>query len=121
MPTDCLKRKNAFTLVEALVTIVILVIAILGLFQIFIYGSKLNEVAGNMTFAMNEAQNKMEEIKDHDFDDIVTDFSSSGTPGDTFSIAQPNGMGVIYIDSSNPKLLELAIVVSWRHKDGRII
>ncbi len=78
-------------------------------------------MAGNLTAAMVAAQDKMEEIKNHNYSLITTDYASAGTPGNTFSLSNPAGMGVIYIDSSNANLLQIEINVSWRNKDGRVV
>ncbi|MDP8264832.1 MAG: type II secretion system protein [Candidatus Aceula lacicola] len=115
------KNLNAFTLAELLVVTVILGVAIVGMVNLFIYTSVAATLAGNKTLAVAAAQSKMEEIRNHDYSLIATDYASGGTPGDTFFLSQVNGTGVIYIDSSNAQLLEIKVVVSWEDKYDRII
>ena len=75
-----------------------------------------------MTNALTDAQSKLEEMRSDTFSQITTDYSSGGTPGNTFNLTQGNGKGVIYIDSSNSTLLTITIVVSWQNnQDRRII
>lgn len=120
------KRRHelqaGLVLVELLITALILVVVLGGLLQLFIYCQKMAAVAGQLTMAVSEAQAEMEEIRNHNFGDIVTDYSAEGTPGDTFDLVQVTGTGRIYIDETVPgELLEVEIVVSWQTMDGRII
>ena len=114
-------RRKGLTLVEVLVTTAIVSTVTIMLLRLFVYCSSLAEMAGNLTAAMTKAQDKMEEIKNYNYDLIATDYAAGGTPGNTFSLSSPPGMGVIYIDSSNASLLQVEIDVSWRNKDSRII
>jgi len=115
------KSRKGVSLVEIIVTIGIIVIVFAGLIQVFLYSSVISEMAGNITLTISEAQSKLEEIRGHDFDSITTDYGSGGTPGNTFSLALINGMGVIYITTINSDLLLVEIVVSWREKNNRIM
>ena len=114
--------KKGFTLAEVLITAGILVMVIGGLLQLFIYCSILSESTGNMAMAMADAQTKMEEIRNHTYSDITTDYVSGGTPGNTFNLTLGNGKGAIYIDSSNADLLQIEITVSWmNNRNNRYI
>ena len=113
--------KNGFTLIELLIVASILSVVIAGIINLYIYTSVAAQLAGNKTLAVSEAQSKIEEIRNHTFDDITVDYTSGGTPGNTFSLSQLNGIGVIYIDSSNAELLEIEVIVSWQDKYNRVI
>ncbi|OGX08758.1 MAG: hypothetical protein A2Z88_00815 [Omnitrophica WOR_2 bacterium GWA2_47_8] len=119
------KDRNGFSLVEVLVTAGIVVLVSLGLFRVFITCSLLAEMAGNLTTAIVEAEDKMEEIRNVAFDTIVGSYSSGGTPGNTFTIPSFNAMGVVNIDPTtspnNADLLKVEVNVSWRNKDGRVV
>lgn len=114
-------KGRGFSLIEMMVAILILAVAIIGLLKLFVYTLNLNKLAGDMNIAISEAQGKLEEMRNCDFDDITTDYASGGTPGNTFSLARLNGAGIIYIDSTNPELLKIEIVVSWMTLSRRII
>lgn len=69
--------RRGFTLVEVMISVGVLAFVIVGLLQLFVYCSTLADAAGNMTLAVNEAQTKMEEIRNYDFDRIVLDYTST--------------------------------------------
>jgi len=113
--------QKGFTLVEVLVATGLLVIVLAGLVGLFVYCSLLSELSGDMTMVMSELQGKWEEIRNHDYDLIVSDYSSGGTPGNTFDLTQVNAQGVIYMDATNPDLLVVKIVASWQTRNDRIM
>jgi prepilin-type N-terminal cleavage/methylation domain-containing protein len=115
------KLKAGFTLIELLIVVAMLALVITGMIKLFIYTSVLAEISGNKTVAVGEAQDMLEAIREHNYDDIAVDYASGGTPGNIFALDELNGKGAIYIDNSNPELLILKVVVSWRNKYGRII
>ena len=52
---------------------------------------------------------------------MISDGPSLGVIVVTSLQLQPTGKGVIYIDSTNPNLLQVKISVSWRDNNGRIV
>ena len=116
------KGKNkGFTLIEVVVTVGILVIVMTNLLGLFIYCSTLAQTSGNVTLAIREAQGKLDEMRDHSYGLITTDYGAGGTPGNIFNLNQLNGKGVIYFESPNPDLFQIKVVVSWKNKDTRVI
>ncbi|MBU3912428.1 MAG: prepilin-type N-terminal cleavage/methylation domain-containing protein [Candidatus Omnitrophica bacterium] len=116
-----LSKRAGFTLMELVIAIGILALVLVGLLQVFVCCLSLSELAGNSTIAISKAQGKLEEIRNHSFNSIVVDYSQGESPGNIFDLTQLNGKGVIYIDDTNPELLEIEIVVSWQEKGNRII
>jgi len=126
-----MRNQKGFTVIELMVTVSILVVVLIGLIQLFIYCSRLSDIASKMTMAMSEAQSKIEQIKRHDYDNVVTDYSSGGTPGNTFDLAQLTGKGVIYLEDQDDvgsedgddegDLIEIKVVVCWQDEQGHII
>ena len=115
-------KNKGFSLIEVIVTVGILVIVLTNLLGLFIYCSTLAQTSGNMTLAVREAQGKLDEMRDHSYGLITTDYGAGGTPGNIFSLNQLNGKGVIYFESPpNPELLQIKVVVSWKNKDTRVI
>jgi len=115
------ESQKGASMIEIVVSIGIIVVVFSGLLQVFIYSSVLSDMAGNITFAVTEAESQLEKIRGHDFDSITTDYGSSGTPGNTFPLSFLNGIGAIYITAVHSDLLEVEIVVSWQEKDNRIM
>jgi len=113
--------QNGFTLAELVFVAGILSFTLVGMMKLYIYTSTQAEMAGNVTIAVSQAQNKLEEIRNHAYDMIATDYGSGGTPGNTFDLSILTGKGAVYIDSSNSELLVLEVVVSWMDKYNRII
>jgi len=69
--------QQGFTLAEILIAVGILGVVMVGLLQVYIHCSVLAEAAGNKSVAMAEAQSKMEEIRNDDFESIVADYTST--------------------------------------------
>ncbi len=114
-------RRNSFTIVEVVMTAAILAVSIVGIVQLFAHNAFLTDLSRNLSVVIIEAQDKMEEIRNHSYSSIVADYSSGGSPGHTFALTNPIGRGLIYIDSSNSNLLKIEIMVSWRNRQGRVI
>lgn len=112
-------------LFEVMITSAISILVLVGLIQVFIQFSSLNEKMGDMGLAINEAHSKLEEMRYHSFysgfNDLVTNYGPGGNPGNVFGLVQSNGVGVIYINSVNPELLEIEVVVSLLSADNRVI
>ncbi len=69
--------NRGFTLAEILIAVGILAVVMVGLLQVYIHCSVLAEAAGNKSVAMAEAQSKMEEIRNYDFESIVSAYTST--------------------------------------------
>lgn len=113
--------SGGFSMAEILITVGILVVVIVSLFQLFIYCSSLAQLSIDITKSVVLAQSKMEEIRQYNYDLIPVDYVSTGTPGNTFSFTSGVGKGVIYINSTNTDLLQVDVVVSWQEPNQRII
>lgn len=112
-------RRKGFTLIELMIAAGVLVIVLGGLLLTYISCFALNETSRNLTFAINSAQDKLEEIRDYTFSRIYDDYN-----GHTFEvpgIASGDSKGLVEVDNSNPDLLKITITVCWRQGGGRII
>ncbi|MBI4335816.1 MAG: hypothetical protein HY589_04090 [Candidatus Omnitrophica bacterium] len=110
--------RDGLTLIEVLISAAVLAGVLVSVISVYMICFELTYTSRNMTFAVNGAQLKMEEIRDHDFYKINDDYNNAD-----FTVRElPAGAnrGVIYVDNSNPDLLEVAISVSWR-EHGRVI
>jgi prepilin-type N-terminal cleavage/methylation domain-containing protein len=113
------KRKDfrvGFTLMELMIAALILALVLVGLLASYITCMQLAEIAKNTSLAMNAIRAKAEEITAHPFDNIKTDYDTV-----TFIPSTLNGIGVSYVDDTNPDLLKITITVCWRQSRGRVI
>ncbi|MFZ5801181.1 MAG: type IV pilus modification PilV family protein [Candidatus Omnitrophota bacterium] len=111
---------SGFTLVELMVATLILAIVLVGLLASYIACLQLTDLARNTSVAINLAQTKMEEIKNAAYTSIKNDYDPAGV-GVPFTIIGVNGMGVTYVDNTDPDLLLVKVTVCWRERGGRII
>ncbi|VAW14533.1 hypothetical protein MNBD_BACTEROID05-1146 [hydrothermal vent metagenome] len=118
---DPLVQKQAFTLPELMIAVMILAIVLTGALGTFIYCSILSNSTKNRTFAISEAQSKIDEISDSTYDSIVSTYNST-----TFNLTQiSNGTASISVSQIGADvaadLLQVDITVSWKNKDNRDI
>ena len=116
-----LKNKEGFTLVELVFVIGILASIAVGMVQLYIHTAAMADLSGNVSIAVSQAQNILEEIREHDYDLISADYGAGGNPGNKFDLTLMTGKGRIYLDTSNAELIEIEVVVSWEDRYGRII
>ena len=114
-----IKVESGFSMVELMVVVGILSFVIVSMVGLFIYSSAFATMSGNMTNAVGEAQNKLEEIRNYDFDWIASKYNTS--PSNVFDLTQLTGKGCIYVDSSNANLLIVEVDVSWKNKSNRTV
>jgi Tfp pilus assembly protein PilV len=112
------KFLTGFTLLELMLAAGVLIVAISGLIAAFIGCYCLNETARNLTFATMGAQEKLEEIRNHNFYKIYQDYYNGSTFGVT-GIAEAKGR--VDVDNTNPDLLEITVTICWKQVGGRII
>jgi prepilin-type N-terminal cleavage/methylation domain-containing protein len=118
--SDRKRKQQGFTLIELLVVVGILAVVILGLIQTFLLGSVLADLSNKKTIAVGEAQDKLEEILNHTFSTIIVDYGAGGTPGNTFSLSQITGKGVVTVTSVSATLLQVDVVICFQYRNGRV-
>ncbi len=110
LPMEQAFNKKGFTLLEILITIIILVVGVVVPMQMFSMGMFADTDVENATIALNLAQEKMEEIKD----------ASSYVNIDSFASARAN-LGGDFADfdrevtvAGDPK--QVNVIVYWTVK-----
>lgn len=112
---------KGFFLIEIMIVIAVLVIVLVGYLQLSIVCFGLAETTKNITIAISEIQSQLDQIRNYNYSNIVSDYSQGGSPGDIFSLSQLDGVGIISLNNSNPELLEVEITACWQEKGRRII
>ena len=114
-----LKNNSGLTLLELMIAAAVLIIAISGLLATFTGLLSLNENSRNLTLAMTACQDKMEEIRNSDFDTLYTSYNGTGFEPAGFPASDAEGN--IYIDNTDPELLKVCVSVSWKGASDRIL
>lgn len=107
---------NAFTLMELMIAALILSLTLVGLLASYISCMQLTEITKNTSIAMNAIQAKAEEIEGHTYDNIKANYDRV-----SFTPLRLNGIGVSYIDDTNPNLLKITVSLSWRQSRGMVV
>lgn len=113
------KNNSGLTLLELMIAAGILVVAISGLMAIFTGMFSLNENARKITLAVTASQDKMEEMRNSNFDSLFTAYN--GTSFDPDGFASGEVKGAVYIDNTNSDLLEVCVAISWREHSNKIV
>jgi hypothetical protein len=113
---DFARAKSGMTLVEVMIATSIFLIAVIGILSTYVKYLELDEISRGSAVALQAANSKVEQIKNTPFNSIFSTYNNS-----TFTIAGVTGIGVVYVDNSNPKLLEVKVVFCWRMKGGRVM
>lgn len=109
-------RRKAFTLVETLVATGVFLIATIGIMYSYLKCLELTEIGRNASIAVQAVKNEMEDIKNSNFTTLYATYNNA-----TFTAAGINGKGVVYVDNSNPALLQVKVVFCWQQQNGRLI
>ena len=108
--------RRSFTLVEVLLAAAILASAISAILMTYYSCFVLISTSKNINITTNAAMGLVEEIRNSAFNRIVDDYD-----GLNFIVNDiPQSRGVVYVDDSNPELLQVTISVCWR-QGNRVI
>ena len=102
---------NGFSLIELMVAVVILSMAIFGIFNAFNSGWMGMADSRDRTVATNYAQEAMEDVKNMDFEKIITTTKSVTNANKKYRVD-------VYVSLENPNLKKVFTVVSWKDRNG---
>ncbi len=103
--------KKGFSLIELMVAVVILAMAIFGIFNAFSSAWMGMANARDRTVATNYAREKMEDIKNKPFSEITNE-SPADIPGQTKFKRE------VIVDDSIANLKKATTTVSWKNRKG---
>ena len=102
--------KKGFSLIELMVAVVILALAVFGIFNAYSVGFMGMADARDITVATNYAREKMEEIKNNSFGEITDEIPVDIT-GTKFERK-------VIVDNSITDLKKIITTVSWENRKG---
>ncbi len=111
-----IKRKlsqNGFSLIELMIAVTILALAIFGIFHAYSVGFLGMADARDRTVATNYAREAMEDVKNMDFEKIVTTTKSVITSNIKYRVDVN-----VSLENENPNLKKVFTVVSWKDRNG---
>ena len=94
----------------------IMIIAFAGIMIAFLRCMELSELSKNSSISVQASKSRLETIKNTAFSQIKPTYNNV-----TFATAGINGIGVSYVDDTNPRLLKITVTFCWRQSNRRII
>ncbi|MFQ5680575.1 MAG: kelch repeat-containing protein [Candidatus Omnitrophota bacterium] len=91
------RQDKGFTLIEVLSSMGILIAFLTAGMVAFVSVQRLSEGNREQDIALQAARAKMEEMRAAGFSNLETDYSVTGSPGNTFDIANLDGKGSIVL------------------------
>ena len=110
------KREEGFTLVEVLITLVILGVSLLAIAGLTATSISNNSYGGSMTEAVTFAQDKLEELRAARWDSIVDGMNTDQAIG-------PTRVGYTRTWTANTagNIKTIAITIRWRNKTDHAV
>ncbi len=111
--------NKGFTLLELMIAAAIIIFCLAGMLATFVACLEMDETTKNMELALNSAQDVLEDIRNTPITSVESIYN-----GFTFQVpelAAGSSQGYVYVDDSDPKLLDVVIGVCWQQKNSRII
>ena len=106
-----MKKSKGFTLIEVLISLVILAISLLALAGLMTTTTKNNSVGGRLTEAATLAQDKLEELRAVSWDNIPLN-QTNDTPVTRPGI-QYERTWIARLNATNADIKEIEITVRW--------
>lgn len=114
------KIQKAFSLIEVMIAVFILLVGILAVLTMFPFGVRLARYSKMTTIATQLAQEKIEEIISKSYADISKESEQTlGAPFDDYSrktdvtCFDPNGVGLSPNCPDDTGIKEIKVTVSW--------
>jgi len=112
-----IRSKNGFTLIESLVTILLLSIVLVGGMQLYINANRILALSKHKNMAMEIANSKLEFLKTENFLDIKGDNLNAENPKVVGGMTFQKNYTVVNQDNTGDTIVDFKSVnmsVSWR-------
>ncbi len=107
---------KGFSLVEILIASGIFLLAFVGILMSYLTCLDLAQFSKNTSIAVRAVQGRMETIRNTPVNQIKATYDRV-----TFATSGLTGIGVSYVDDTNPSLLTVTITFCWKQPNGRIV
>lgn len=104
------REKKGFTLLEVMITLVILSVGMLGLASMQIMAIKGNSFGQRLSIASTLAQNKLEELRQVEFDSIA---DGNDVCTDQINRVSYNRQWTVQNDAPQPEMKTIEVKVRW--------
>lgn len=110
---------GGFTLLEVIVAVSILSVALMGILALYIHTITLSEVNRETQIATFAGQQKLDEIRAMDFNNILTSYPAGATTYFAVNGLRPFGIppdpqpGAVTVDNTNNRLLNVQVRIRW--------
>jgi len=108
--------RDGFSLIELLIAVGIFLLAFVGILVSYLTCLELAQLSKNTSIAVHAVKARLETIENTAFDQTKATYNNI-----TFTTAGLTGMGVSYVDDTNPRLLKITIPFCWKQPSGRIV
>ena len=117
MPESKINSIKGFALPELLLSVLLLGMIFTGTMLTILKCMELSEIAANSSTAVLAAKNKMAEIENTSFSQIVDSLGDYHNV--SFDINGLSGKGVTYVDVAGD-MLTVNVVICWKQPNGRL-
>ena len=115
-----LQRQRGFTLLEVMIAMVVIAGALFAAISMIFHTSAAKETMREQEIAKEAASAKIEEIKAHAFDQIVSTYNGASftVAGLSAPTGVGKGLGSVAVDSTNANLYEVTVTIRWKGVQG---
>lgn len=119
--------NRGISLIEVLITLLIVVLALVGILQSYIYSVYLSQLNRDFTFAVNDAQDIMEAMRSTSFSNLVLRFphgvadGPAGNPYQLLAGGYSLNNEAITVTYANAGVIPLEIIVTVQWGDMRFV
>ena len=115
------KSKNAFSLIELMLSLVILIILLTGLLYTYVVCFKLNDSSRSLTLVNSALQAQLELIRETPFVNLTSTWDGENFDLAGFSANDAVGFIDIYDTVYDDDLKYMRLVACWREGSNRVI
>lgn len=110
------QNNTGMSLLEMLIAATVFIVAFVVVLISYLTCLELNEVSKNTSTALHATKARFEQIQNTPFNQIKAAYHNV-----TYTATGLTGMGVSYVDDTNPRLLKITLSFSWKQPGGRMI